>query len=188
MTELDKTWDELRTSLNSYVRTKVDVNVSEDLVHDILLRVLQNESKLSELDNPLAWIYTIAKNRITDHYRKQARINTTSELGNLEQDNIDSEMLPDSIESDFAKCLLPLTDRLEPKYKEALLLTDFNEIKQADAADQIGISISGMKSRVQRGRAKLKEELLACCAIEKDRFGKVINYNQTDGCNKDQCC
>ena len=188
MTELDKTWDELRASLNSYVRNKVDVDVLEDLVHDILLRVLQNEDKLSELENPLAWIYTIAKNRITDYYRKQARINTTSELDDLEQENFGSDILPDSMDNEFTKCLRPLIERLEPKYKEALLLIDFNDIKQSDAAEQIGISLSGMKSRVQRGRAKLKEELLACCAIEKDRFGKIIDYKLIDGCNKGQCC
>ena len=161
MTELDKTWDELRTSLNSYVRNKVDVDVSEDLVHDILLRVLQNEDKLSELNNPLAWIYTIAKNRITDHYRNQSKITTTSEIDDIETKFNDPKSMADSIDNDFVKCLKPLTNRLEPKYKEALLLADFNQIKQEDAAQRIGISISGMKSRVQRGRIKLKEEILA---------------------------
>ena len=188
MTELDTTWDKLRSKLTSYVRTKVDVDVSEDLVHDILLRVLQNEDALTNADNPLAWIYTIAKNRITDHYRKQSKLHTTNEVDDLETEITDSERIPDYVDSDFAKCLRPLTDRLEPKYKEALLLTDFNEIKQADAAERIGISVSGMKSRVQRGRTKLKEELLACCAIEKDRFGKVIDYKQKDSSSKDKCC
>ncbi|QMU62178.1 MAG: sigma-70 family RNA polymerase sigma factor [Gammaproteobacteria bacterium] len=181
MAELDTTWDELRSKLTRYVRSKVDVDVSEDLVHDILLRVLQNEEALSNADNPLAWMYSIAKNRITDHYRKQSMINTKNEI-------VDSESMPDSVDHDFAKCLRPLSDRLEPKYKEALLLADFNEIKQSVAAERIGISISGMKSRVQRGRAKLKEELLACCAVEKDRFGNVIDYKRKDRSNKDQCC
>ena len=184
MTELNSTWDELRFKLIHYVRTKVDVDVSEDLVHDILLRVLQNEDALANADEPLAWIYTVAKNRITDHYRKQSRISTTNTFHDLETD---SDNMPDSVDNDFAKCLKPLTDRLEPKYKEALLLTDFNEVKQVDAAKQIGVSVSGMKSRVQRGRAKLKEALLACCAIEQDRFGKVIDYKQKDNSSKDQC-
>jgi RNA polymerase sigma-70 factor (ECF subfamily) len=187
MTELDTTWHELRTKLNSYVRTKVDVDVSEDVVHDILLRVLQNEDKLSELDNPLAWIYSIAKNRITDYYRKQSRTYSTNDLYNFEPENTGTEKRHGSADNDFAECLRPLTDRLEPKYKEAVLLADFNGMKQIDAAKQIGISLSGMKSRVQRGRAKLKEELIACCAVEVDRFGKVIDYKPKDSSNLD-CC
>lgn len=188
MTELDITWAELRSKLNSYVRSKVDVDISEDLVHDILLRVLQNEDALSNADNPLAWIYTVAQNSITDHYRKQSRMKSTNEVAALEAKVADFEEMLNEVDNDFAKCLRPLIDRLAPKYKEALLLTDFNEIKQVDAAEQIGISISAMKSRVQRGRIKLKKELLACCAIEKDRFEKVIDYKPKDSSNKDQCC
>ena len=188
MTKIDKTWNELRTRLNTYVCSKVDVDVSEDLVHDILLRVLQNEKELSKVDNPLAWIYTVARNRITDYYRKQAYINTISESDSLEEEIPDFDNQHDDVDHDFSKCLWPLLERLEPKYKEALLLTDFNEIKQAEAAEQVGISLSGMKSRVQRGRARLKEELLTCCAIEKDRFGNVTEYKQKDSSNKDQCC
>ena len=178
MTALDTTWSELRSLLTKYVRTKVDVDVSEDLVHDILLRVLQNEDALSDAENPLAWIYTVAKNRITDHYRKQSNTDAKNDVSDIEIKVTDPEYMSNSFDHDFAECLRPLANRLEPKYKEALLLTDFNEIKQADAAERMGISVSGMKSRVQRGRTKLREELLACCAIEKDRFGNVIDYKQ----------
>lgn len=188
MTELDTTWSELRSKLTRYVRSKVDVDVTEDLVHDILLRILQNEDGLSNAEIPIAWIYTVAKNSIIDHYRKQSRMKSTKEVAALEAKIADSEKMPNEADNDFTKCLRPLIDRLAPKYKEALLLIDFNEIKQADAAEQAGISISAMKSRVQRGRIKLKKELLACCAIEKDRFGKVIDYKPKDSSNKDQCC
>ncbi|MEM7400473.1 MAG: sigma-70 family RNA polymerase sigma factor [Pseudomonadota bacterium] len=188
MSELNTTWGELRSLLTKYVRTKVDVDVSEDLVHDILLRVLQNEDALAGAENPTAWIYTVAKNRIADYYRKISGINTTIEVDDLETVIEGLEKMPDSIDNGFTKCLRPLTNRLDPKYKEALLLTDFNEIKQAEAAERIGISISGLKSRVQRGRTKLKKEILACCAIEKDRFGNTIDYRQKDSSNKDQCC
>ena len=188
MPELDTTWDELRSLLTKYVRTKVDVDVSEDLVHDILLRVLQNEDAFADAENPLAWIYTVAKNRITDYYRKRSNTDSTNDVNDFETTITDSEIMPESVDNEFTKCLRPLTNRLEPKYKEALLLADFNEIKQADAAERIGISISGMKSRIQRGRTKLKEELLACCAIEKDRFGKVIDYKLKDSSSKDKCC
>jgi hypothetical protein len=37
---------------------------------------------------------------------------------------------------------------------------------QASAAARLGLATSGMKSRVQRGRAKLKELLDACCEVE----------------------
>jgi RNA polymerase sigma-70 factor (ECF subfamily) len=47
---------------------------------------------------------------------------------------------------------------------------------QRDLAAELGISIYGAKSRVQRARARLKAPLLDCCHFELDRRGKVINY------------
>ena len=183
MTQLNQTWEELRASLHRYVSTKVKVDVAEDIVHDILLRVLQNEEKLAAAEHPIAWVYTVAKNSIADYYRKTSKM-SNADIDVDEISGASEEMLDD----DFAKCLRPLTERLEEKYKQALLLTDFDQGKQADAAKQIGISLSGMKSRVQRARAKLKNELLDCCAIEVDRFGKVIDYQQKSSCKQNDCC
>lgn len=188
MNDADKTWQELRESLSRYVRTRVDANAADDLVHDILVRVLQNEDKLAHVDNPLAWIYTVAKNVIADHYRRQSRIHPASGLDNLEIEDGRVESLPESLDVNFTACLRPLIDRLQPKYKEALLLTDINQAKQTEAAEEIGISLSGMKSRVQRARTQLKKELLACCSIEVDRFGRPIDYKVKENTDLDSCC
>ena len=186
MAELNQTWEELRASLHRYVRKKVNEEVAEDLVHDILLRVVQNEEKLIAAEYPIAWVYTVAKNGIADYYRKSANTSsadiTIKDIGEVSGERLEN------MDNDFSKCLRPLTDRLEAKYKEALLLTDFAGRKQADVAKQLGVSVSGMKSRVQRARAKLKHELLDCCTIEVDRFGKVIDYQQKGGCTEKDCC
>ena len=44
-------------------------------------------------------------------------------------------------------------------------------LTQQTAAKRMGLSLSGMKSRVQRGRARLKQMLDDCCLIELDRRG-----------------
>lgn len=185
MTEQDETWQDLRVRLKRYVASRVDVDASDDVVHDILLQVLKNKEKLNSVENPLAWVFTIAKNRVTDYYRKQSRQKTTQDVDDL--DIVDSELLAEMPNDDFSACLKPLVERLEPKYREALLLADFSDIKQADAAQTVGISTSGMKSRVQRGRTKLKDALLACCEIEQDRFGKVMISTRKGKKNED-CC
>jgi RNA polymerase sigma-70 factor, ECF subfamily len=45
-----------------------------------------------------------------------------------------------------------------------LELTDLDGVTQVAAAEQDGISLSGMKSRVQRARKQLAELLTRCCA------------------------
>lgn len=183
MSTLDETWSEVRTRLDKYVRTRVGVDVSEDLVHDILLRVLQNQATLATATNPMAWIYTIAKNRITDYYRKRSGekmipATSTADIENRYTDDSNQE-----VDSCFTDCLHPLIDQLEPNYKQALILTDLQGLKQADAARQIGISVSGMKSRVQRGRKKLKKLLIACCEMELDFSECPVDYQSKHLCN-----
>jgi RNA polymerase sigma-70 factor (ECF subfamily) len=63
---------------------------------------------------------------------------------------------------------------LPAPYREALLLTEFDGLTQQQLAARVGISLSGAKSRVQRGREQLKQMLHECCSFEFDRRGKVI--------------
>jgi RNA polymerase sigma-70 factor (ECF subfamily) len=82
---------------------------------------------------------------------------------------------PDTAElrSELAGCLAPMVESLPPIYREALRLTEFEGVTQTQAAAQLGISVSAMKTRVQRARGQLKDLLLDCCHVELDRRGGV---------------
>jgi RNA polymerase sigma-70 factor (ECF subfamily) len=69
-------------------------------------------------------------------------------------------------------------------YREAVTLTDLEGVTQADAAGRVGVSLSGMKSRVQRGRRQLKAVLEACCRVDLDSRGGILAYEP----RKDQSC
>ena len=188
MAASDHPWEDLRARLARYVRAKVDVDVAEDLVHDILLRLLRNEKDFSTADSPVAWVYAVARNRIADYYRQQARAASTVYPGTVENDLlVEDGSFATEPDRELAECLRPLTARLAPKYEEALQLVDLEGLKQSEAAERAGISLSGMKARVQRARAKLKDELLACCETEQDRFGNVIDYEVRSD-NGGRCC
>ena len=77
---------------------------------------------------------------------------------------------------EIAACLKTMIDSLPEKYKEVVILTEFNNMTQKELSEKIGLSLSGVKSRVQRGRKKLKTILLDCCNLEFDRLGNVIDY------------
>jgi RNA polymerase sigma-70 factor (ECF subfamily) len=64
---------------------------------------------------------------------------------------------------------------LPEPYRKALVLTELEGLTQQELADKVGISLSGAKSWVQRGRQQLKEMLTECCAFEFDRRGGVID-------------
>jgi RNA polymerase sigma-70 factor (ECF subfamily) len=58
---------------------------------------------------------------------------------------------------------------------------DIEGVTQRSAAEDEGISLSGMKARVQRGRRRLKEILLESCRIEIDRRGGVMDCEGRQG-------
>ena len=74
-----------------------------------------------------------------------------------------------------------MIERLSEKYRQAVVLVDLEGLTQQE------VSLSGMKSRVQRGRRQLKGMLEACCTIELDRRRGVTDYDVRDEtCNS--CC
>jgi RNA polymerase sigma-70 factor (ECF subfamily) len=85
--------------------------------------------------------------------------------------------------SELAACIRPLVDALPSDYRRALELTDFEGHTQADAARMEGISLSGMKSRVQRGRRQFATLVKQCCDVTTDSRGELVDFNlRGDGC------
>lgn len=77
--------------------------------------------------------------------------------------------------SELAAILGPFIGMLPAAYREALQLTELDGMTQAEAAKRAGLSLTGMKSRVQRGRAQLRDLLEGCCVIELDTRGGIVD-------------
>ena len=73
---------------------------------------------------------------------------------------------------------LPHIKNLPPLYKEAVYLTDIKGIKQAAVAAHLGISISGAKSRIQRGRKLIQEGYMDCCNYKLDEKGYLVGEHK----------
>jgi RNA polymerase sigma-70 factor (ECF subfamily) len=56
-------------------------------------------------------------------------------------------------------------------------MIDLDGLPQAAAARIEGVSLSGMKSRVQRGRRRLAELLEQCCTLTLDARGVPMDYD-----------
>jgi RNA polymerase sigma-70 factor (ECF subfamily) len=80
--------------------------------------------------------------------------------------------------------MVKMMGNLPPEYCEALCLTELGNLNQKEYAEKIGISYSGVKSRVQRARKMLKDMLMNCCHYEFDKYGTVINIYPAGCC----CC
>lgn len=178
-------YEQFRKPLTAFIAKRITNQANtEDIVHDVFLKIHDRIETLKEPDKLPAWIYQIARNSIIDSYRKNHQIVNSADLLEIEQ--------PESISApeDLSRVVQSMIEKLPPQDKEALLLSDFQGMKQAEMAQLLGISLSGAKSRVQRARKKLKELLLECCHFEFDRYGTVFDYhprNCTKCCETDTC-
>ena len=171
-------WSEFQTRLRGYVASRVEAAWADDVVGDILLRLVEHQGSLRRARNPLAWTYRVAANVIADHYRRRAAESRALQLAGAEAEaSLPAPGVDDgeAVQQGLAQCLLPFVLALPPKYAEALILTELQGLSQAAAAAPLGLSLSGMKSRVQRGRALLKQRLLRCFEFELDRRGRVMD-------------
>jgi RNA polymerase sigma-70 factor (ECF subfamily) len=171
--------------LERFIAQRVsDPDSADDILQDVFMRIhnqidtLQDESKLR------GWIYQITRNAIIDYYRRRKEM--------VELPETLSYFDEPEIEQDAFQELLPsvggMLGCLPEKYRRALVLTEYQGLTQQQAALRLGLSLSGTKSRVQRGRDQLKEMLLECCHFEFDRLGKVIDYYPNlSCCTRNRC-
>jgi RNA polymerase sigma-70 factor (ECF subfamily) len=78
------------------------------------------------------------------------------------------------VEQELATHVAPFVASLPSPYRAALTLTELEGLTQKEAAEMLGVPLSTMKSRVQRGRERLREIFDACCEISLDARGSVV--------------
>ncbi len=177
---IETLWDQYCCRLLAFIRSRVsDEAEAEDLLQELFIRVHQHLCCLPAPGKMDSWIYQIARNLIIDSYRRHRQHVEIPESLPAEDD------LPeDDPETELSLSLRDLVEELPATDREALELTEYQGLSQRELAGRLGISLSGAKSRVQRAREKLRSLLLACCHIELDRRGRIVDYYQRcPGCN-----
>lgn len=173
---------ELRVRLLAFVARRIErPEDAEDIVQEVLLKVSQGIGRLREQDRLEAWVYQIARNAIIDHYRRsQVRVLAHSRAA------FDRSLTPapgrDEDLSMLEGCLRSMVARLPDRYREAVTLTEYGGLTQAQAAGRLGLSVPGMKSRVQRARVQLGELIAECCRVELDVRRAVRAVEQHGPC------
>lgn len=189
----------VRERLEQFVARRVeDPHDAEDILQEIFLRLLANVDRIDRSERVVPWLFQVARNAIADHYRTRSRrreIARAVEQDSASYDVIQREIVPtghdtDQAHRELAACIRPMLEDLPEPYREALDLVDLSGWTQAAAADEVGLSRSGMKSRVQRGRRMLLDRLLDCCRVTRSAAGTIVEYEARGAhrCGRRGCC
>jgi len=181
----EQMWREVITQLRAFVGRRIaDPGRAEDLVSEILMRIHQNLDSVDDRERLTHWVSRVARNAVIDEYRRAGRVREQLEAA-VEDGAVDEPDDAESVLDELALCLRPLLDGLSPEQRRAVQLVDLDGLDQAEAARREEVSLSGMKSRVQRGRRRLVEVLGQCCALTLDARGVPMDYEppRGSGCN-----
>jgi RNA polymerase sigma-70 factor (ECF subfamily) len=171
-------WNDFAPPLRAFLARRVPAGMdADDLLQEVFVRVIRRLNTLRATERPEAWLFQIARNALRDSLRARQRRDGRTDT--LEIDLPDDSDLASvrASEVELAPCLTSMIGRLSEPYRSAIELTSIRGLTQADAAREAGVSLSGMKSRVQRGREQLRQMLVRCCAIQLDVRGGVSDFH-----------
>jgi len=163
-------------ALTAYLaRRAPTVDIAEDLAQETVSRALAAATSVREPERLDAWLHRIADRLIADHYRRSRAELPLSDAISSALAAPDPTAASTTPHADLSACVRPLLASLPAAQRDALALADLDGLSQQAVADRLGLSLSGAKSRIQRGRVALRRRFEDCCAIETNRAG-IVDY------------
>jgi RNA polymerase sigma-70 factor, ECF subfamily len=173
-------WTKLQNDLKRFVYRKIkDKATCEDIVQDVFVKAQANSRQLKDSEKITSWIYTIARNAVVDHYRKSSKA--------VRPVDVDWESDKQEFNDCVANCLRIFLTTLPEKYRQAIELTDIENLSQLELAARFNISHSAARSRVQRARKMLHDRLHEVYVIKTDGYGNVIACEDRNPCQPCKC-
>lgn len=187
-------WRPFVDGLRRFIAGKVPAADADDVLQETLLRLHEAADSLRDADRAEAWVFSIARRTIADYYRQKERRPVEETAGAAddvieeapsETDNLSAYDGAHDVHEEVLSWLRPMAEELPKMYRRPLIMADFEGHTQQEVADEIGLSLSGAKSRVQRARVKLRERLQRCCEVEFGPEGRAVAFRRREPC--DEC-
>lgn len=174
-------WIRFGDTLRTYILSKVhNKALADDLLQEVFIKIHAHIDQLKDHTKIRSWMVQITKNVVTDYFRSLKKEHQNSFEQPIDVAVDDSEdMMTEAIQD-----MLKMMDKLPPKYCEALCATELDGMSQKDYAAKLGISYTAAKSRVQRARRMLRDDLMNCCHYQFDTYGTVLDIFPANCC----CC
>ena len=147
-----------------YLRNKED---AEDVSQESLIKVYKNINKFNMNSSFKTWMYRIVVNSCLD-FKRRKKENTVSvdqplHSGydefyiELEDDKSSPEKIVDRKMT--SEMVMTAIDKLDDDFKSVIILRDINDFSYDEISRILTCNIGTVKSRISRGRQKLKEVL-----------------------------
>jgi len=156
---------------NAAYRILGNAEDAEDASQEVILKAYKSLSACKAPEAFKSWLFRIINNTCIDELRKRKGKTTVSldiGFGSEESDSrtenpvLRDETTPESefIRNDLNKNIQNAINSLPPDYKTIIVMRDISGLSYEDIASALLINVGTVKSRIARGRKKLREELI----------------------------
>ncbi len=149
-----------RERLLSFIQSRIhNKDESKDILQETFTKCEELSQRGCQCDYPKSYLFKMALNAIADFYKKKKKDNEILQsIGDSSEVNEEYSEFP----CDVYKYTYQFLSKLSPENQEAFIKSDIENIPQKQIAQELGIPISTLKSRVQRTRNFLKKEFKEC--------------------------
>jgi RNA polymerase sigma-70 factor, ECF subfamily len=187
--EIAEAYIKFQKSLYGYIFSKVNHKEdAEDILQNVFVKIQSKISTLADKDKMQNWLYRITRNTIIDYYRSKATKKIELELKEQWGHDLPEDELPDHTKG-LDKCLLGFIEQLPDEYRMIINDAEIRGISQKALAEKYQLAYPTLRSRVQRGRERLHKMMVACCRIESDKRGNILEASLINKCDETpDCC
>jgi RNA polymerase sigma-70 factor (ECF subfamily) len=158
-------WNENQQALKNWLVKKTgDRDLAEDILQEVFIKALQHKERFCTLSDAKSWLFRVAQNSVIDVYRK-----SKLEIGCICNEAAQEDEQTPIV--NLQQCLTRVLGELDENDKEVIELCDMQGLSQVNYAHMKGVSLSATKSRIQRARKKLREQMILSCKVEFDQHG-----------------
>jgi len=140
--------------------------LTDDLLQEVFLKAARQGKAFCSVDNPRAWLFRVARNALVDHARSARPANEVPH-------DYCAEEVPLPPVDALVECLDRVLSEMPPCDAEILRRCDLEGTKLQAYADSSGLTLTAVKSRIQRARRKLRGLLVENCKVRLDDAGRV---------------
>ena len=165
----ETTYKKQRNTLLNYIRSKVsNFEEAEDILQDVFYQALRSSNTTEPINNIMGWLYSIAKNKIIDWYRKKKN-KTLSLHEKIDDDLTLEDLLADSgihVEQEFLRSLVldaiyKSIDELPAKQRDVFIKREFKSMSYKEISEKTGIPINTLLSQKRYANLFLQKRLFA---------------------------
>lgn len=187
MRDFASIYQEFQPKIQRYLTHYTGEAEAADLTQTVFLKVSQSLDDFRGESSLSTWIYRIATNTALDHAASSLAKQKVSEQ--LLDDDASVDDFPENgstgtdreyIRREMNACIRGVVDQLPENYRTVLLLSEFEEITNAEIAAILDISLDSVKIRLHRGRTELRKAMECQCNFYHDERSELMCDRKAD--------